>query len=135
VKRSPARLVIALSVAALLAVFILYTAIAGNATTQLAPSALAGQTGHVALVGTVVGKTVGDSHSAGGLRFVLMDVTGNSAARVPVVYHGSVPDLFATGRHVVLTGRVKDGVFVGDNGSLVTKCPSKYAPAKTKSST
>lgn len=133
-KRSPARLVIALSVAALLAVFILYTAIAGNATTQLAPSSLAGTTAHVALVGTVVSHS-GDSHSAAGMHIVLKDVTGNSAARVPVVYRGSVPDLFANGRHVVLSGRLHDGVFVGDNGSLVTKCPSKYAPAKTKSQT
>jgi cytochrome c-type biogenesis protein CcmE len=129
VKRSPARLVIALSVAALLAVFILYTAIAGNATTQIAPSALAGHTGHLALVGTVVGRPTGDAHSAGGLRFRLKDVTGHSAARVLVVYHGSVPDLFRTGRHIVVTGRVRNGVFVGDDGSLVTKCPSKYAPA------
>jgi len=128
VKRSPARLVIALSVAALLAVFILYTAIAGNATTQLAPSALAGHTGHVALVGTVVDRS-GDAHSAAGLRFHLKDVNGTSPARVLVVYHGSVPDLFRTGRHIVVTGRVRNGVFVGDDGSLVTKCPSKYAPA------
>jgi cytochrome c-type biogenesis protein CcmE len=131
VKRSPARLVIALSVAALLAVFILYTAIAGNATTQLAPSALQGHSGHVALVGTVVGKPVGDAHSAAGLRFRLQDVTGHSPARVLVVYHGSVPDLFRTGRHVVVSGRLHNGVFVGDDGSLVTKCPSKYAPAKS----
>jgi cytochrome c-type biogenesis protein CcmE len=133
VKRSPARLVIALSVAALLAVFILYTAIAGNATTQLAPSALQGQTGHVALVGMVVGKPTGDPHSAAGMRFVLKDVTGTSSARVLVDYHGSVPDLFKTTAHVVLSGRLRNGVFVGDTGSLVTKCPSKYAPAKTKS--
>lgn len=131
-KRSPARLVIALSVAAVLAVFILYTAIAGNATTQLSPSALAGTTGHVALVGLVVGKPTGDSHGARGLRFQLKDVSGKSAARVLVVYHGSVPDLFRTGRHVVLSGRLRNGVFVGDDGSLVTKCPSKYAPAKSK---
>ena len=58
-KRSPARLVIALSVAAVLAVFILYTAIAGKATTQLSPSALAGTTGHVTLVGMVVGRADG----------------------------------------------------------------------------
>ena len=131
-KRSPARLVIALSVAAVLAVFILYTAIAGSATTQLQPSTLAGTTEHVAVVGVVVGRPAGDSHSAAGLRFLLKDDSGKSAARVPVVYHGTVPPLFRTGRHVVLSGRLRSGVFVADNGSLVTKCPSKYTPAKSK---
>jgi len=37
-KRSPARLVIALSIAAVLAVFLLYTSIAGGGTPSLKPS-------------------------------------------------------------------------------------------------
>ncbi|MHB8468577.1 MAG: cytochrome c maturation protein CcmE domain-containing protein [Gaiellaceae bacterium] len=133
--RSPARLVIALSVAAVLAVFILYTAIAGNATAQLSPSQLQHAAGRVGLVGTVVGRVTGDAHSARGLRFAMRDVSGKATARVRVVYHGSVPDLFRTGRHVVLMGRLHDGVFVGEAGSLITKCPSKYAPAKPSSNT
>ena len=44
-KRNPARLVIALSVAAVLAVFLLYTSIAGGGTPSVAPSELAGQEG------------------------------------------------------------------------------------------
>ena len=126
---------IALSVAAALAVFILYTAVVGGATTQLSPSALAGHTGHVALVGAVVGRVTGDAHAAQGLHFRVKDVSGASRVTVPVDYHGSVPDLFKTGRHIVLTGKLHDGTFVGDNGSLVTKCPSKYAPAKSSSNT
>ena len=122
---------IALSVASVLAVFVLYTAIAGNATAQLAPSALAGHTGAVALVGTVVGPVTGDAHGAG-LRFLVKDVTGGSPVRIPVVYHGSVPDLFKVGRHIVLNGRLRNGTFVGAQDSLVTKCPSKYTPAKTR---
>ena len=58
-------------------------------------------------------------------------MSGHSAVRVPVVYRGSVPDLFRTGRHVVVNGRLRDGTFVGDRDSLVTKCPSKYAPKKS----
>jgi len=127
--------VIALSVAAALAVFILYTAVVGGATTQLSPSKLAGHTGHVSLVGTVVGPVTGDAHGSGGLRFRVKDVTGASHVTVPIVYHGSVPDLFKVGRHIVLTGRLRGSTFVGDDGSLVTKCPSKYAPAKGSSST
>ena len=90
-KRSPARLVIALSIAAVLAVFLLYTSIAGGGTPSLRPSQLGSHTGEVSLVGLVVGKPTGDAH-AGGLRFTLRDVKGT--ATVPVVYTGSVPDLF-----------------------------------------
>jgi hypothetical protein len=28
---------------------------------------------------------------------------------------------------------MRDGTFVGDDGTLITKCPSKYAPAKKSS--
>ena len=58
-RRSPARLVIALSVAAALAVFVVYTAVAGAGTPQIQPSDLAGYHGkHVLLVGKVVRTTV-----------------------------------------------------------------------------
>jgi cytochrome c-type biogenesis protein CcmE len=125
--------VIALSVAAALAVFIVYTALAGNGVAQLKPSTLAGHSGDVTLVGKVVGKTRGDSFSRGGLRFRLEDIGRSTQARVPVVYHGSVPDLFKTGRDIVVEGTVRKGVFVAKPGSLITKCPSKYGtqPSKT----
>jgi cytochrome c-type biogenesis protein CcmE len=126
-KRSPARLIVALSVAAALAVFLLYTSIAGGGTPQIRPSQLAGHTGRVSLMGQVVGKPTGDAH-AGGLRFRLRDVNGT--ATIPVVYKGSVPDLFRTGRDVVVDGRVRSGVFVAVPGTLVTKCPSKYSPKR-----
>ena len=58
-KRNPARLVIALSVAAVLAVFLLYTSIAGGGTPSVAPSELAGKTGVVTLVGTSSGPVQG----------------------------------------------------------------------------
>jgi cytochrome c-type biogenesis protein CcmE len=127
-KRSPARLVLALSVAAVLAVFLLYTSIAGGGTPTLRPSELAGHTGRVSLMGKVVGKPNGDAH-AGGLRFRLRDVSGATA--VPVVYTGSVPDLFRTGRDVVVDGTLRNGVFVAVPGTLVTKCPSKYSPKRS----
>jgi cytochrome c-type biogenesis protein CcmE len=126
-KRSPARLIVALSVAAALAVFLLYTSIAGGGTPQIRPSQLAGHTGRVSLMGQVVGKPTGDAHAAG-LRFKLRDVKGMQTIRV--VYKGSVPDLFRTGRDVVVDGRLRNGVFVAVPGTLVTKCPSKYSPKK-----
>jgi len=128
--RSPARLVIALSVAAVLAVFLLYTSFAGGATPSLRPSQLQGHTDTVSLAGKVVGPVTGSARGEG-LRFTLRDIDGT--ATVPVVYRGSVPDLFRVGRHVFMKGKLVDGVFVAEPDSLVTKCPSKYAPKKSDS--
>lgn len=127
-RRSPAKLVIALSVAAVLAVFLLYTSIAGGGTPSLRPSTLSGHTGKVSLAGYVLKPVTGDAHGAG-LHFRLRDVKGT--ASVPVVYKGSVPDLFRAGRDVVVEGRYANGVFVAVPGTLVTKCPSKYTPKKS----
>jgi cytochrome c-type biogenesis protein CcmE len=125
-RASPARLVIALGVAAMLAIFLVYTAIAGG-TPQLRPSELNGRTGEVALIGKVVGQVSGDARGSG-LRFRLRDVEGTAA--VPVVYRGSVPDLFRSGRDISLRGELRNGTFVGKPGTLVTKCPSKYTDKK-----
>jgi cytochrome c-type biogenesis protein CcmE len=129
---SPARLVIALSVASVLAVFLLYTSIAGEASPSVAPSELAGRTGGVQLAGLVVGPVRGDAHD-GGLRFRLKDISGESKASIAVLYTGSVPDLFKTGRHIVVDGELRKGTFVAEPGSMITKCPSKYAPKQTDS--
>lgn len=123
---SPARLVIALSVAAVLAVFLLYASTAGG-TPALAPSELDGRTDKVSLGGKVVGPIRGDQYGSG-LRFKLRDITGNSPERIQVLYKGSVSDQFRIGRDVRLEGRLRNGVFVGVPDSLITKCPSKYAP-------
>ena len=130
-RRSPARLVIALSVAAALAVFVIYTAVAGAGTPQIQPSDLAAHHGTVLLVGKVVSQH-GDAHSQAGMHFTLRDVNDTKSVRTDVLYHGTVPDLFHTGREVVVTGKLRDGTFVAEDGSLSTKCPSKYAPAKSK---
>ena len=124
---SPVRLVVALSVAAALAIFLLYVSVAGG-TPSIQPSQLKGRSGEVALVGKVTGQPNGDAHAAQGLHFRLRDVEGNTS--VPVVYRGSVPDLFKVGREVRVEGRLRSGVFVAKRDSLRTKCPSKYTPAK-----
>ena len=116
---------IALSIAAVLAVFLLYTSIAGGGTPSVKPSELTGQTGTVSLVGRVVGKPTGDPH-AGGLRFRLRDVKDPTGTAVAVVYTGAVPDLFASGRDIVIDGTLRNGTFVATPGTMVTKCPSKY---------
>ena len=113
---------IALSIAGVLAIFLLYTSIAGGGTPTLKPSQLTGHTNRVSLVGMVAGKPTGDGHDTA-LRFHLRDRGGTAA--VPVVYRGSVPDLFKPGREVVVQGRFTNGMFVAAPGTLVTKCPSK----------
>jgi cytochrome c-type biogenesis protein CcmE len=45
---------------------------------------------------------------------------------VPVRYAGTVPEPFREGREIVLTVRPERSGFVGEPGSLVTKCPSKF---------
>jgi cytochrome c-type biogenesis protein CcmE len=125
--------VIALSVAAVLAVFLLYTSIAGGGNPSVAPSQLAGHAGTVQLAGVVVGPVSGDAH-AGGLRFALKDIGAKTSTAVPIRYSGSVPDLFKVGRHIVVDGQLRSGVFVAKPGSMITKCPSKYAPKKSGAS-
>jgi cytochrome c-type biogenesis protein CcmE len=124
---SPVRLVIALSVAAMLAIFLLYFVWAGG-TPSIQPSQLPDHKGNVALVGKVIGSPQGDGHAADGLRFHLQDVRGS--ATVPVVYRGSVPDQFKTGRELRLEGQLQKGVFVAKKDSMQTKCPSKYTAKK-----
>jgi cytochrome c-type biogenesis protein CcmE len=127
-KRSPARLVVALSVAAVLAVFLLYTSIAGGGTPSIEPSGLAGERGTVTLVGIVQPGYTGDSY-AGGLRFTLRDRKGPSTVRVN--YKGSLSDQFKEGREVSVQGELRNGVFIARKDSLVTKCPSKYTAKKS----
>ena len=122
-RRSPARLVIALSIAAVLAVFLLYTSIAGGGTPAISPSQLATHSGKVQLGGVVVGPVTGNARE-GGLHFRLRDRKGSASVRV--LYTGTVPDPFRVGREIVVDGRVQGGAFVARPGSMVTKCPSKY---------
>jgi cytochrome c-type biogenesis protein CcmE len=117
--------VIALSVAATLAVFLLYTSLAGGGVASLQPSQLDGRADRVALAGKVVAVQGGDPRGEG-LRFTLRDIDG--PATVPVLYTGSLPGLFRVDRHIFVEGTLRKGVFVAEPNTLVTKCPSKYEP-------
>lgn len=120
---NPARLVIALAVAVCLAIFLVYTSIAGGGRPSLQPSELAGHAGEqVTLGGRVAGRYRVDA--SGTARFRLRDVKGT--ATVPIVYRSPLPDQFKSGRDISLEGRLQNGVFVGKPGTMVTKCPSKY---------
>lgn len=120
---SPARLVIALSVAAVLAIFLLYTSLVGSSTPSVEPSELRGRTGKVGVSGRVVQPVAREDRT---VRFRLRDIEGS--ASVPVRFTGTIPDQFRLGRDVHVEGRLRNGVFVADR--LVTKCPSKYSPSR-----
>jgi cytochrome c-type biogenesis protein CcmE len=120
--------VVALAVAAVLAVFLLYTALGGNSTPLLQPSNLAGHAGTISLTGKVVGPVSGDA-KVDGLQFKLHNIKGESPV-IPIVFRGSVPDLFKVGRDVNLTGHLANGTFVADQ--MTTKCPSKYTATPNK---
>ena len=120
----------ALAVAGVLAVFLLYTALGGNSTPLLQPSNLAGHAGTVSLTGKVVGPVTGDAKTDGGLQFRLHNIKGASP-NTPIVFRGSVPDLFKVGRDVNLTGQLgANGAFIANQ--MTTKCPSKYTATPYK---
>jgi cytochrome c-type biogenesis protein CcmE len=121
------RLVVALGAAVLLAGALVYTSFSGSAEARK-PSELtnapAGESYKV--TGKVVPGSIKKENTADGHRisFRVRDRDGN--ASIPVVYQGIVPDPFRDGREIIITGEMKDGTFVGERDTLVTKCPSKF---------
>ncbi len=118
-------MVVALSAAVLLAGALVYTSF-GSATEARNPSQLS-EGSHAKVTGKVVPGSI--RHRGEKLLFRIRDRDGG--ASVPVVYTGVVPDPFRDGREVIVTGRLRGGVFVGERDSLVTKCPSKFTEDQT----
>lgn len=118
------RLVVALSVAVMLAAALVYTSFSASSEAK-EPSQLIGAAsgGSYELTGRVVRGSV--RHQGEGLRFRVAD-RDNATESLPVTYTGTVPDPFRGGREIVLSGTVDRGVFVGERNTLVTKCPSKF---------
>lgn len=78
----------------------------------------------VRLHGTVGADDMAADRSAGAASFDLLGADG----RIRVEYRGSIPDMFQSGREVVVEGRLDDReVFRAD--TLLTKCASKYETA------
>jgi cytochrome c-type biogenesis protein CcmE len=118
------RLVVALSVAVLLAVALVYTSFSA-ATEAKQPSQLIGAAPgtNYEMTGTVVPGSI--RHRGKGIAFRVADREGGSPS-LPVSYTGAVPDPFRGGREIVLTGQLRRGTFVGEPETLITKCPSKF---------
>ena len=114
------RLVVALSAALLLATALIYTSFSAS-TEASKPSEIKPGKSY-----DVTGKVVNGSikHSGDDLRFRIRDRDGTES--VPVTYTGVVPDPFREGREVIVSGELKNGTFVAQRDSLVTKCPSKF---------
>ena len=123
-RKRKVRLVVALSVAVLLAVALVYTSFSA-ASEAKEPSQLVGlaTSSSIDMTGKVVPGTV--RRNADSLRFRVAD-RDDASKSMPVTYTGTIPDPFRGGREIVLTGEVNDGTFVGEPDTLVTKCPSKF---------
>jgi cytochrome c-type biogenesis protein CcmE len=118
------RLVVALSAAVLLAAGLVYTSFSASSEART-PSELAGvEGGNYELTGMVAEGSV--EHRGSQLDFVIAD-RDDPSATIPVTYTGQIPDPFREGREVIVSGTVRNGTFVADKDSLITKCPSKFS--------
>lgn len=119
---------VALSAAVLLSAALVYTSFSASSEAK-EPSQLLGAAPGTSydLTGRVVKNSI--RRDGNDLRFRVADREGGGAT-LPVTYTGTIPDPFRGGREIVLTGEVKDGVFVGERDTLVTKCPSKFTASE-----
>jgi cytochrome c-type biogenesis protein CcmE len=119
------RLVVALSVAVLLAVALIYTSFSASTEAKEPSEIVSAAPGQsYEMTGKVVRGSV-EHKGDEGIAFKVVDREGSGQA-MPVSYKGTVPDPFRGGREIVLTGSLQNGTFVGEPESLITKCPSKF---------
>lgn len=120
-----------MGLALLLATALIYTSFSASTEartpSQVVASSEAGES--YQLTGKVVDGSV--ERRGDGLAFRVRDREGSQS--VPVHYSGVVPDPFRDGREVIVSGEYRDGLFVGERDSLVTKCPSKFSAEPNRS--
>ncbi len=122
-RKRQVRLVVALSVAVLLASALVYTSFSASTEAREPSEVIAsGSEETYDLTGKVVPGTIERTDER--LDFEVSDRDGSDA--LPVTYTGTVPDPFRDGREVIVTGKLDDGTFVAEHDSLITKCPSKF---------
>jgi cytochrome c-type biogenesis protein CcmE len=127
-RKRKVRFVVALSAALLLAGGLVYTSFSASSEartpSQLIAAAAPGE------VYQLTGKVEPGYERRGTVtHFRIRDRAG--AASVPVSYEGTLPDPFREGREVIVRVRKQGDVFVGEKGSLITKCPSKFTAEQT----
>jgi cytochrome c-type biogenesis protein CcmE len=119
------RLVIALGLAVVLAAALVYTSFSASTEAKEPSELLAAGPGNTYdLTGRVA---EGSLEVDGSKREFDIEDREDPSVSVPVVYTGQVPDPFREGREVIVTGELRDGTFVAEKDSLITKCPSKFA--------
>ena len=126
-RKRKVRLAVALGAAVCLAAALLYTSFSASSEAAKPSELREGQSYEV--TGKVVNGSI--AHSGDELRFRIRDRDGTKS--VPVTYTGSVPDPFRDGREVIVSGELKQGTFVAERDSLVTKCPSKFTTEEKSS--
>lgn len=121
---------VAISLAAVLGGWLIWTSIGGSMETYASPGQISGvAVGETIRLNGLVNEAPVDAaeraQSADGLTFWVQEKFDPSK-RIKVVYRGSVPDAFRVRREVVITGRMENGTFIAKRNSLVTLCPSKF---------
>ena len=128
-RKRKVRFVVALSVAVLLAGALVYTSFSASSEartpSQLMTKAESGK------VYKLTGKVEpGYTRQGTTTYFRVRDRSGSQS--VPVAYDGALPDPFREGREVIVSVRRQGDGFVGEKGSLITKCPSKFTAEQNK---
>src|SRR3954469_25215880 len=129
-RKRKVRFVVALSVAVLLAGALGDTSFSGSSGAR-PPSQL--------LTGAAPGKVykltgkVEDGYTREGTTTYFRVRDRGGSRSVPVAYDGALPDPFREGREVIVSVRKQGSRFVGEHGSLITKCPSKFSAEQSKS--
>jgi cytochrome c-type biogenesis protein CcmE len=118
------RLFVALSAAVLLAGALVYTSFSASTQAKEPSDLIAGAEPGRSY--ELTGKVVQDSVDKDGdrLTFRIRDRDGRQS--LPVTYSGVVPDPFREGREVIVSGELRQGTFLAERDSLITKCPSKF---------
>lgn len=119
------RLAVALTAVVLLATALVYTSFSASSEASEPSQVQPGKS--YEMTGKVVAGSIA-KHGDDGMRFRIRDRKGDYS--LPVTYTGSVPDPFRDGREVIVSGELKNGTFVAERDSLVTKCPSKFTEDK-----
>jgi cytochrome c-type biogenesis protein CcmE len=132
------RLVVALVVASLLSVFLVYNLVISNGGRLVVSvgQLLANVHGSATQTVTLAGHVVSCEPSCGPQAPFTMVVRDNQTGQTVTASYrsGAVPDAFRRGRDVIVTGKLHRGMFVGNADTLLTKCPSKYASKPSKRS-
>ncbi len=127
------RLVIALSVAVLLAVALIYTSFSASTQAKEPSQILTAAPGtNYEMNGKVVPGSIKQNDN-GGMTFEVKDREGGKARRCRSATTARSPTRSAAAARSSSPARCRTGTFVGEPESLITKCPSKFTTNASES--